>query len=73
MDNSLLSSNYLGLKSQIQLSQYCKIAHTVIAVPARATPNPSFKRSPNGRPPGPRGAVVYPAPRGPGVLPSVPA
>ena len=36
-------------------------------------PNPSFKRSGNGRPPGPRGTVVYPAPRGPGVLPSSPA
>ena len=36
-------------------------------------PNPSFKRSANGRPPGPRGTVVYPAPRGPGVLPSSPA
>ena len=36
-------------------------------------PNPSFKRSVNGRPPGPRGTVVYPAPRGPGVLPSSPA
>ena len=36
-------------------------------------PNPSFKRSANGRPPGPRGTVVYPTPRGPGVLPSSPA
>ena len=36
-------------------------------------PNPSLKRSANGRPPGPRGAVNYSAPRGPGVLPSAPA
>ena len=38
-----------------------------------ARPNPSLKRSANGRPPGPRGAVVYPAPRGPGALPLSPA
>jgi hypothetical protein len=38
-----------------------------------ALPNPSLKPSPNGGPPGPRGAVVYPAPRGPGVPPSVPS
>ena len=37
------------------------------------TPNPSFKRSATGKPPGPRSAVVYPAPRGPGVLPLSPA
>ena len=36
-------------------------------------PNPSFKRSANGRPPGPRGTAAYPAPRGPGVLPPSPA
>ena len=36
-------------------------------------PNPSFKRSANGRPPGPRYGVVYHPPRGPGVLPSSPA
>ena len=35
-------------------------------------PNPSFKRSANGRPPGPRGAVVQVGPRGPGVLPLPP-
>ena len=28
----------------------------------KARPNPSLKRSANGRPPGPRGALVYPAP-----------
>jgi hypothetical protein len=39
----------------------------------KVRPNPSLKRSANGRPPGPRGAVAYPAPRGPGVLPSSPA
>ena len=39
----------------------------------KATPNTSLKRSANGRPPGPRGAVAYPAPRGPGVLPPSPA
>jgi hypothetical protein len=38
-----------------------------------ALPNPSLKPSPNGGPPGPRGAVVYPAPRGPGVPPSGPS
>ncbi len=36
-------------------------------------PNPSLKRSANGRPPGPCGAVGYPAPHGPGVLPLSPA
>ena len=36
-------------------------------------PNPSVKRSAIGRPPGPRAAVVYPASRGPGVLPLSPA
>jgi hypothetical protein len=35
----------------------------------KVRPNPSLKRSANGRPPGPRGAMAYPAPRGPGVLP----
>ena len=44
-----------------------------LSISARALPNPSLKRSANGRPPGPRSAVVYPAPRGPGVLPSSPA
>jgi hypothetical protein len=39
----------------------------------RLRPNPSLKRSANGKPPGPRGAVVYPAPRGLGVFPSSPA
>ena len=39
---------------------------------ARAPPamsNPSFKLTRHGRPPGPRGAQVHDAPRGPGVLP----
>ena len=39
----------------------------------KVRPNTSLKRSANGRPPGPRGAVVYSAPRGPGVLPPSPA
>jgi hypothetical protein len=39
----------------------------------RVRPNPSLKRSANGRPPGPRGASVYHAPHGPGVLPLSPA
>ena len=54
--------------------QQCKVQE--VAVQQRAsgvTPNPSFKRSATGKPPGPRSAVVYPAPRGPGVLPSSPA
>ena len=38
-----------------------------------AVPNHSFKRSANGRPPGPRAGVVYHPARGPGVLPSSPA
>ena len=38
-----------------------------------ALPNPSLKRSPNGGPPGPCGAVGYPAPHGPGVPPLAPA
>ena len=36
-------------------------------------PNPSVKRSDNGGPPGPQGAVVYLAPRGPSVPPLSPA
>ena len=40
---------------------------------ARVRSNPSLKRSANGRPPGPRGGLGYPPPRGPGVLPSSPA
>jgi len=44
------------------------------ALNARMTPNPSLKRSANGRPPGPvwRYAVHFRQP-GPGVLPSSPA
>jgi hypothetical protein len=38
-----------------------------------AVPNPSLKLSPNGRPSGPRGRVVYHRPHGPAVPPSVPA
>jgi hypothetical protein len=36
-------------------------------------PNPSFKRSPNGKAPGPRAGVVYHPALGPGALPLVPA
>ncbi len=37
-------------------------------------PNPSLKRSANGRPPGPAGRYgVHFLPSGPGVLPSAPA
>ena len=39
----------------------------------RVRPNHSVKRSAIGRPPSPRGAVVYPAPHGLGVLPLSPA
>ena len=35
-------------------------------------PNRSFNRSANGWPPGPRGASVHHAPRGPGVHPPSP-
>lgn len=35
--------------------------------------NPSLKRSANDKPPGPRGALGYPAPHGPGGLPSSPS
>jgi hypothetical protein len=44
------------------------------AAGAAVTPNPSLKRSANGRPPGPGlgYAVHYPSP-GPGVLPLSPA
>ena len=45
----------------------------VSALPLKAPPNPSLKRSANGRPPGPRGGSVYHPPRGPGVLPPSPA
>ena len=43
-----------------------------VALHGPSRPNPSVNARPNGRPPGPRGALVYPAPRGPGALPSVP-
>ena len=46
---------------------------TGTALGGQAGPNPSLKRSANGGPPGPRGAVVYLAPRGPGVPPLAPA
>jgi hypothetical protein len=54
-----------------------KVIHSEVAFPilSRAlTPNPSLKRSANGRPPGPvwRYAVHFRQP-GPGVLPSSPA
>jgi hypothetical protein len=39
----------------------------------RTRPNPSLKRSANGRAPGPRSRVVYHRFCGPGVLPSSPA
>ena len=59
---------------------YCANGHTSLTLKRNArtlhreaTPNPSLKRSANGRPPGPRGAWVHVAPRGPGVLPSSPA
>ena len=39
---------------------------------AAVPPNPSFEARPNGKPPGPPAAVVYPTSVGPGVLPSVP-
>jgi hypothetical protein len=38
----------------------------------RVPPSTSFNRSANGWPPGPRGALVHHAPRGPGVHPSSP-
>jgi hypothetical protein len=44
----------------------CRASH------GTSRPNPSVNARPNGRPPGPRGALVYSAPRGPGVLPSAP-
>ena len=46
---------------------------TVLLMASKVLPNPSFKRSANGRPPSPRAAVVDPASRGLGVLPSSPA
>ena len=60
--HGISNSGYLALR---KLQSYTR-CRTLL-------PNPSFKRSANGRPPGPRGTVVYPAPRGPGVLPSSPA
>jgi hypothetical protein len=50
------------------------IKSKVIFILPKVTPNPSLKRSANGRPPGPvwRYAVHFRQP-GPGVLPSSPA
>ncbi len=44
-----------------------------ITCPGEVRPNPSFKRSTNGKAPGPRPGVVYHPARGPGALPLVPA
>jgi hypothetical protein len=47
---------------------------SALECPCRAAlPNPSLKLSPNGMAPGPRGALAYHAPHGPGTMPSVPA
>ena len=53
-------------------SHACKC--TLVCLPGTLMPNPSLKRSANGRPPGPvwRYAVHFRQP-GPGVLPSSPA
>ena len=52
-------------------SHACKF--TLASLPREPMPNPSLKRSANGRPPGPvSGAEHFPQP-GPGVLPSSPA
>ena len=55
-----------GVTKPLQVNYYC--------LPCAALPNPSLKRSANGRPPGPvwRYAVHFRQP-GPGVLPSSPA
>ncbi len=47
--------------------QHISRSHTPRAPPAMS--NPSFKLTRHGRPPGPRGAQVHDAPRGPGVPP----
>jgi hypothetical protein len=49
------------------------VNHRAFAQPPLVMPNPSLKRSANGRPPGPPGGVVYHPSVGPGVLPSSPA
>ena len=47
---------------------------TTVRLPRTLMPNPSLKRSANGRPPGPRSRYgVHFLHRGPGVLPSAPA
>ena len=54
----------------------CSVQPPAFVVPlsvGKVAPNPSFKRSANGRPPGPRGRLAYHCPRGPGVLPLSPA
>jgi acyl-CoA thioester hydrolase len=49
------------------------VSGSSISVPtSQMPPNWSFNRSANGWPPGPRGALVHHAPRGPGVHPSSP-
>jgi hypothetical protein len=72
------STKASGSRNQRPLWQFCsrglsqKHMH-LITQRTSVEPNPSFKRSANGRPPGPRGRVAYHRPRGPGVLPSSPA
>ena len=59
-----------GAKREAE-SHACK--STLSSLPRELMPNPSLKRSANGRPPGPvSGAEHFPQP-GPGVLPSSPA
>ncbi len=50
-----------------------KLQNPIYCTPRTSPPNPSLKRSANGRPPGPPGGVVYHPPVGPGVLPLSPA
>ena len=67
---SLKSAQHcFGLVPKVSVA---RTAIEAVGPPAR-WPNPSVKRSANGGPPSPRGALVYPAPRGLGVPPSAPA
>jgi hypothetical protein len=54
------------------MASWCPMQGTTSSAP-RAQPNPSLKRSANGRLPGPPAAVVYSASVGPGTLPLSPA
>jgi hypothetical protein len=65
----VLSPRAHGVEGQVAAAR----SFYAIGQPRKLRPNPSLERRATGKAPGPRGAVVYPAPRGPGALPVPPA